>query len=131
MEHLLIEQTVSTLGVDFDPLSSVLSMRGESYPENAPSFFSPILSWLENYLESLEDGTEVLVDLDIIYFNSSSSKVMMNIFDLLDDAARKGVGVRIVWRYHLENEISEECGREFAEELTAAGFEMKPYGDEQ
>ncbi len=67
--------------------------------------------------------------MDIVYFNSSSSKVLMNIFDALDDAARKGVGISIIWRHHVENEIAMECGQEFAEELSAACFEMRPYQD--
>ena len=129
MEPLVIEQTTSTLGVEFDPLTSTLVMHGESYPENALRFFTPIIGWLESYLAALNPGRQVRVDLDIVYFNSSSSKVLMNIFDCLDTAAQKGVKVSIVWRHHAENEISQECGREFAEELTAAGFELQAYED--
>ena len=129
MEHLVIKKSASTLGVDFNPQTARLVMQGESYPENALRFFTPILAWLEAFLSGLEPGPTVRVDLDIVYFNSSSSKVLMNIFDILDAAAKKGIAVSIIWRHHVENEIAQECGQEFAEELMAAGFEIQAYGD--
>ncbi|MFH1135289.1 MAG: DUF1987 domain-containing protein [Pseudomonadota bacterium] len=129
MERLVLKPTVSTLGVDFDPLAASLVMRGESYPENALAFFTPIIAWLETYLADLAGGEAVRVDLDIVYFNSSSSKVLMNIFDLLEEAAGRGIKVTIIWRHHVENEIALECGQEFAEELTAAAFEIEAYED--
>ncbi len=129
MERLVIKQTGSTLGVDFDPHNAVLAMRGESYPENALKFFTPVLEWLDAYFSQLRAGADVRVDFDIVYFNSSSSKVLMNVFDALDEAAVKGINVDILWRYHEENEIAQECGEEFGEELSAAHFAMLAYGD--
>ena len=93
------------------------------------SFFSPVLDWLKTYLLELNPGTSVSVDMDIVYFNSSSSKVLMNIFDNLEEAANRGIDVSIVWRHHVENEISMECGQEFAEEIVAASFLMQAYED--
>jgi hypothetical protein len=59
MDRLVIERTASTLGVDFDAQNATLSMSGESYPENALVFFSPVLAWLETYLAGLKPGSEV------------------------------------------------------------------------
>lgn len=128
MNPLVIEQTESTLGVDFDPGHARLVLRGESYPENAFKFFTPVLAWLEQYLAGLGPGAKVGVEMDIVYFNSSSSKALMNVFDTLEAAARTGVEVSIDWLYHAENEIALDCGEEFAEELTACAFDMKAYG---
>lgn len=129
MKRLFIEQTVSTLGVDFDPQTATMILRGESYPENAFKFFAPLLEWLNVFLSGLESGVKVTLDIDIVYFNSSSSKALMNVFDMLDAAAKGGVEASIFWRYHVENEIARECGEEFQEELGHARFEMVPYED--
>ncbi|WP_028315288.1 DUF1987 domain-containing protein [Desulfatibacillum aliphaticivorans] len=129
MQQLLIEQTASTLGVDFDPQTSTLAMSGESYPENALKFFTPVAAWLEEFLSSRTPGDKIQVDLDIIYFNSSTSKVLMNIFDMLEEAAKKRILVNIAWKHHAENEISQECGEEFAEELQYANFKIQAYED--
>lgn len=131
MDSLYIKQSDSTLEVDFNPVTGVLCMRGESYPENALKFFAPVLAWINDYLAGLGAGDSVTVDMDIIYFNSSSSKVLMNIFDSFDSAARRGVVVSILWRHHEENEIAQECGEEFAEELEHARFALLPYEDGQ
>ena len=127
MERLVIAQTDSTLGVDFDPERRCLLLRGESYPENAAKFFAPVLQWLETWLPGLAPGAEVAADLDIVYFNSSSSKVLMNLFDLFEETARRGVRLSVLWRYHEDNEIAQECGEEFGQELQAAAFAMHPY----
>lgn len=131
MEPLVIDQTDSTLGVHFAPPSGTLVMRGESYPENALKFFAPIFEWLQLYFSSLEAGSSVTVDLDIIYFNSSSSKVLMDLFDTFDAAAADGITVAIFWRYHEENEIAQECGEEFGEDLDHASFSMIAYTDSE
>ena len=67
-------------------------------------------------------GTQL--NLEIIYLNSSSSKILLNLFDMLDDAARRGQEIVINWRYHEESETALECGEEFAEELTTAKFNL-------
>lgn len=129
MERLSIAATDSTLLVDFDPESASLVLRGESYPENATKFFSPLLQWLEDYFSCLDTGAAVTVDMDIVYFNSSSSKALMNLFDIFDDAAMQGLELDIYWRYHVENEIALECGEEFGEDLSKARFTLCPYED--
>jgi hypothetical protein len=131
MEPLVIPPTESTLSVNFDPQSATLHMQGESYPENAGNFFAPVLAWLQSYFAGLGYGDTVRVKLDIVYFNSSSSKALMNCFDLFNEAAGRGINVSILWCHHQENEIARECGEEFGEEMDRASFAMCPYGDEQ
>ena len=130
MKHLHIEPTRSTLAVDFNPDQGTLVMRGESYPENALNFFTPVLAWLEKYLDSGLPASGLTLDMDIVYFNSSSSKAFMNLFDLLESAAGSGLRISINWRYHEENEVACECGEEFAEDLRNVDFRLEPYGDE-
>ena len=86
LENLYIEATISSPTVDFDYTTHTLEINGESYPENTAEFYDPVLSWLEEYLEDIEDDA-VIVNLDIPYFNSSSSKVLM---DLMTCATRSG-----------------------------------------
>jgi hypothetical protein len=123
MEILFIEGTKSSPKVRFDPATGVLEISGKSYPENAPKFYGPIFEWLHEYLDTgRTQSTQVI--LEIVYFNSSSSKALLNILDLLDQAARNGKKIVIDWRYHPENETALECGEEFAEEVHAASFNL-------
>jgi hypothetical protein len=99
-----------------------LEIKGESYPENSATFYSPMLEWLSAFLQQAEGA--VHVDIELIYFNSSSSKILMNFFDMLDEAAQKGVQVSVSWKYHEDNDIALECGEEFQEDVEHVAFDL-------
>lgn len=123
MEAFVREKGKATPYIHFDPENNHLEIKGESYPENSAKFYSPMLEWLETYLrQPVADSIEVHVEL--IYFNSSSSKILMNFFDMLEDAAREGLLVSVNWRYHEDNDIALECGEEFQEDLERVAFQL-------
>jgi hypothetical protein len=98
-----------------------LEIKGESYPENSATFYSPMLEWLETYLQQRHEGP-VNVEIELVYFNSSSSKILMNFFDLLEDAAQNGVQIKVLWRYNQDNDVALECGEEFQEDMEHVEF---------
>ncbi len=124
MDNLLIAASKSTPEVRFDAGANLLEIIGESYPENASKFYAPVFDWLGEYLGRVPAGTPVVVNLEIIYFNSSSSKALMNIFDLLSQAAADGRQVTVNWRYHTQNESAQECGEEFSEDVEGVVFNL-------
>ena len=121
MENLYIEATTSSPIVDFNSTTHSLEITGESYPENTAEFYDPVMSWLEEYLEKIDDET-VTVNLDIPYFNSSSSKVLMDFFDLLDEAADEEKHITVNWMYDDEDDSTLEAGEEFQEDLETLTF---------
>lgn len=123
MEAFIREKTKSTPWIKLDPESRCFEIKGESYPENSANFYSPMLQWLENYLNQLENES-LEIEVELIYFNSSSSKVFMNFFDMLEDAARRGVSVTVNWKYHEDNDTALECGEEFQEDMENAVFNL-------
>lgn len=126
MIALDIEATKSTPGILFDQERCILRIYGESYPENAAKFYSPVVDWLREYLA--ESGRELRLEFEIIYFNSSSSKVFMNLFDLLEAAVTDGRQAAVVWRCDAENETAIECGEEFREDVVHLPFEIQIVG---
>jgi hypothetical protein len=86
MQNLYIAPTSSTPEVNFQFDRHQLSLRGESYPENAHAFFGPIMQAINAYLPTLQ-STQVTVDVQLAYFNSSSTKVLLELFGLFNDAA--------------------------------------------
>ena len=115
MEQLAIAQTSSTPLVRFDEATGTLCIAGESYPENSFVFYGPILTWLKQHLKNT---ARLTLDITIIYMNSSSTKCMLDLLDLLEEAAGKGAEVTAVWRYDAENPRSLELAEEFCEEVT-------------
>ena len=125
MEAFVREKTKSTPAIRLDPETHRLEIQGESYPENSASFYSPMLEWLEAYLGQ-HDNSPIQADIELIYFNSSSSKVFMNFFDMLEEAAARGVSVTVNWHYHEDNDTAMECGEEFQEDAQHMAFHLVP-----
>jgi hypothetical protein len=129
MTRLLIEGTKSSPRIDFDPATGLLDIRGESYPENCPRFYGPVIQWLQEYLDAARPRPLVL-NMEILYFNSSTSKTFMDIFDMLDAEASSGRSVEVNWRYQAENDMAQECGEEFLQDVRALRFNLVPlHGD--
>jgi hypothetical protein len=127
MEHIKIEATDRSPEIDFNFDANVFTIRGESYPEDVTAFYGEIIDNLESHLEGLEGGT-VEFNFELIYFNSSTAKVLMGLFDILEETAEGAVDVVVNWYYDEEDDTMEELGEEFAEDLEHATFNMKKSG---
>ena len=115
MENLSIQETKYTPKIDLDAQNGVISLVGKSYPENTFEFYKPMMEWLGNYFNAnAKDITTV--NMEIIYFNSSSSKLFFDFFDLLDEVKDKNT-IKINWIYDEENESAEEAGEDFIEDF--------------
>ncbi len=123
MDNLVIARTEATPEIHFDYPTGVLALRGESYPENAADFYTPVFKWLRSFLAS-DHLNDIVANIEILYFNSSSSKVLMNFFDLLDVASTQGKRVIVNWIYDVENESALEYGEEFKEDIKFAEFNL-------
>lgn len=123
MKNLIIEQTKSSPSILFDAKTGTLEIRGKSYPEDASKFYTPVFDWIAEYF-TVHAGRPTVVNLEVIYLNSSSSKALLVLLDMLDSEAKKGTDVVVNWYYHEGNETSIECGEEFREELGAVVFNM-------
>ncbi len=128
MDNLTIEATRSSPAIRFDAKNGCLSIHGESYPENVAAFYTPVFAWLKAFLAEMDPATTVQVNLEILYLNSSSTKVMLNFLDLLEQAAQDGRPVIVNWLYDPDNEAVLECGQDFSEELQALTFNLVEHG---
>lgn len=115
MNPLHIPATASSPEVDFRFDEHRLSLRGESFPENAAAFYGPLITALRDFLALPDPDRLLLVEVALTYFNSSSTKMLFTFFDLLDKAAAQGRRVKLSWLHDSEDDTI----REFGEELVA------------
>ena len=101
-----------------------ISLKGEAYPEDAAAFWGPIINALKNYL-TLDAQAGLTLDIELLYFNSSSAKALMNILNALDEAAQQGGDFCINWYCQEEDETIQEFGEEFSESLQYATFKIE------
>ena len=127
MDNLTIAATERSPAVEFDFAAGRLSLKGESYPEDASTVFGPIFAALEKFLAQAE-GKEIRVDFELIYFNSSSAKALMNMFQLMDKAAARGVRIVVNWVYAHDDETMKEFGEDFSEDLESVAFNLVATG---
>jgi len=123
MTKYSVQATTSSPYISFDPEDMSFEIKGESYPENCWAFYSPMFEWLESFFDST-NGDRIEINMEIIYFNSSSSKTFMDFFEMLDDYAEKGRNIEVNWRYHEENESAMECGEEFMGDVEQIKFNL-------
>ena len=120
MHDLYIGATNTSPEVDFRFNEHQLALRGESYPENAAAFFAPITEALRAYLDQSQDQTiEVIIELR--YFNSSSTKVLFNIFDMLNTAAANNT-INLHWCYDEDDDTIQEFGEDVHEDFPAINY---------
>ncbi len=115
MNPLHIPATASSPEVEFRFDAHELSLRGESFPENAAAFFGPVIAALREFLDLPDQDRTLMVNVALTYFNSSSTKMLFTLFDLLDKAADSGRRIELRWQH----DVDDDTIREFGEELAA------------
>lgn len=123
MDRLTRTATERTPEINFDFSSGVFSIRGESYPEDVAAFYGPVMSALKDRLVTGSRQT-LTFEIELIYFNSSSAKVLMNLFLLLENAAESGNRVRVNWYYLGDDDTMREFGEEFSEDVRKIEFNV-------
>jgi SiaC family regulatory phosphoprotein len=111
MENFYLEETSKTPKLSFDAQAGKFLMSGRSIPENSIEFYRPLFEWLDEYVK-LEVGVTVF-DISLEYFNTSSSKCLVEIFRRLEKI--NGEKVRINWFYEEDDEDMQESGEDFKE----------------
>jgi hypothetical protein len=115
-----IEKTKCSPEVLMDP-NGTCYIGGESYPEDSYEFYAPIIKWMKTYIETAGDK-RCEFNFEMIYFNSSSSKILWDIFDMLEDYAKDGKNVAVNWIYEIDNDAGLEYGEEFSEDMEHLEF---------
>ena len=111
-----IPATDHTPHVRIDTDAGTIAVAGCSVPENADGFFGPVQDQVERYAEKPARRTVVRVQLS--YFNSSTSKYLLDIFKRLEDVHAAGTSrVQVQWVYEAGDLDMQEAGQDYRELL--------------
>lgn len=110
MEVLILEGTPKTPTIEFKPAEGYLLLRGRSIPENSIEFYKPLIEGLEAYNNSPQAKTTV--DIQLEYFNTSSSKCVLDVLKKLESINRNSE-VIINWYYEEDDEDMLEAGEDY------------------
>lgn len=107
-----LEQTPKTPFINLDPVSGVFEIHGKSIPENSAVFYKPLYEWLDTYVQSPAKSTKLDIQLD--YFNTSSSKCIVDLFKRLESISKNGYGEAIInWKHDENDDDMLEAGEDY------------------
>lgn len=115
MENLDIAKTKDTLEIHFDVETGILALKGGSYPEDPIEFFEPIYNWVKQYVSEIDK--KMIVNIDIDYINTSSSKCIVDFLELLEEYHQADGKIKLNWYYEEDDEDMQETGEELCEDL--------------
>ncbi len=121
MEPISIEGTPKTPTVNFDATTGIIEVKGRSIPENSIEFYRPLVEWLEEYSKEPQKLTTVNIQLE--YFNTSSSKCILDVFKKLEAIKKARNEVVINWYYEEDDEDMLEAGEDY-ESIIRIPFKM-------
>lgn len=111
MNNIILNGTPKTPDVNFSAEEGRLEIKGRSIPENSIEFYSDLLAWIDEY--ATNPKTTTVMDMKLEYFNTSSSKCILDVFKKLEVIKKNGQEVVINWYYEEEDEDMLEAGEDY------------------
>jgi len=118
MENLYIEGSQDNYyvpTVDFNAETGICTITGKSYLEDTTQFYLVLLEWLDRFFD--EVNIPVQFNVMLSYYNTSSSRSILDIFDLLKIYEDDGGKVEVNWYCRdVDMEVVQEEVEDYMEE---------------
>ena len=124
LERIEIQERDDTPYVRLDAEEGYCTMVGKSFPPDVSKFFEPIIKWIDALKEAEVKDLSFTFKLD--YYNTASSKMMLDMLYKLEELMQDGASVEVVWYYPDDDEDMLDAGEEF-ERLVDLPFKHVPY----
>jgi hypothetical protein len=125
MEPLVLQPSAHTPSVSLSPVTGIFEFKGRSTPENSVEYYEPIYKWLDMYI--LQPLPKTVVNLQFEYFNTSSSKCILDMLKKFVKLYNGGNEVIINWLYEEEDDDMKEAGEDYSDILKLP-FEIQAIG---
>jgi hypothetical protein len=109
--NLNLPATKSTPSVVYNSEKRIVEFAGQSYPEDSLPFYSAIIEKLEAHLS--EDHGPLTVNFKLDYFNTSSSKRLLDLLQCLETHHLKHNNIKVNWFFNDGDEDMQESGEDF------------------
>lgn len=130
MKKIHIHKTNKTPEINFSAAEGKLLIEGRSIPENSIEFYQPLFDWLDEFVE--QPTGDLDVDVKLEYFNTSSSKCLVEVFRKLEQIPADKHKIRVNWYFEEDDEDMEDSGRDFKDIISLPIYmhEMRTEEDE-
>jgi hypothetical protein len=111
MEKLVIQEELKNCpGIVYFPDENRLEVVGRSIPENPELIFRRLDEWIT---EHFEKNNSLIINIQLEYINSGSSKYLYEILKRLTGYGRSGKDVVLRWLYEEDDEAMLELGEHY------------------
>ncbi len=124
MVNIKLEGTQDTPAVLLDATKGMIEFSGKSFPADVADYYSPIIKWIDEYALKPQVNTTIVMKMD--YFNTASSKVILDILYKFEDISNDGHSVLIKWYFPDDDDDMKETGEEY-EQIVDVKFEHIEY----
>ncbi len=124
MDVISIKGTQETPEVLLDSSKGVFELSGKSLPEDVKEFYNPILKWFDEYSKSPNKQTIVKIKMD--YFNTASSKMILELFEVIQKVHASGNETIVEWYYQEDDEDMQDAGQDYSD-LIEVPFKLISY----
>ncbi len=122
MDNIFIKGNDRTPEVDFNFSDGVLAISGRSITENPISFYKKLEEYIDLYCKNPQPKTLFKVTLE--YFNTSTSKCLVDIFKQLEQLHASQNEVLVEWYYEQDDEEIMDSGEDY-KDIIDIPFEIK------
>ena len=109
--------------VDFNVETGICELLGESYLEETIKFYTPLFNWLKEYIT--QEKKPIIFNFKLSYFNTSSSKCIVDILNMLKKYKEEGGEVNVFWYYDEKDEDVEEELEEVEDFMLETNLKIK------
>jgi len=114
---LRLQRTSRTPEVVLDPQQKEFRIVGRSIPEDSVGFYQQVINWLERFRQMDQPADKLSLEVSLEYFNTSSSKCILDVFKQVNRIYTSGKPAEIIWMYDEDDEDLMEMGEDYGELL--------------
>jgi hypothetical protein len=122
MLKLYISPTKNSPEIYFSPEENIFFIRGNSAPEDVREMYYPVIEWIDIFINDILNGTgavytkdnPLILKVDLDYFNSSSAKFLLDIFNDLKRLSSVKIPFIIEWHYDEQDIDMLDAGQDMA-----------------
>ena len=130
MENIHIEGSHTNFfipSVDFNVEAGTCVLAGESFLEDTIEFYDPLVQWLEEFTTEVKNP--MTFEIKLTYFNTSTSRSILDLLNILKDYEEDGGEITINWHYDEDDIDMEEDIEDYMLD-TGLEINMIPFDEE-
>jgi hypothetical protein len=114
MEIFELDAKNHTPYIKLDHTTGIMELKGRSTPENSVEFYDPVNKWLIQFINEAVT-IPVIVKLKFEYFNTSSSKCILDVLKKFAELKKTGADVKVEWYYEQDDDDMKEAAEDYSD----------------